>query len=204
MDRNILILDKYLPPDTSDVIAKWINHYKVELKISKSRGTKLGDYRPPRQGRSHRISINYNLNPYSFLITLVHEFAHLTCWNQYQFRVKPHGEEWKTDFKILMNAWLLTPVFPEEVKSALIQYMNNPAASSCTDLTLMRILEKYDTPKFDQHSLESLPIGSIFRIQDGRVFTKGELLRKRFRCIEYKTGGIFLFNPLAKVFLELS
>jgi len=191
-----------LPPDSSIQIAEWINHFKVELKISKSRQSKLGDYRPPHQGKPHRISINYNLNPYSFLITLIHEFAHLTCWNKHQFRVKPHGEEWKIEFKILMDPWIEKGIFPAEIKEGLIRYIHNPAASSCTDLRLMRVLNQYDFSKPNEFSLESLAPGTHFRIKDGRVFIKGEKLRKRYKCLEPKTRKLYLFNPLAKVYLE--
>jgi len=201
LDRNVQILDNYLPPDAAGQIAQWINLYQVELKITKSRLTKLGDYRAPYQGKPHRISINYNLNPYSFLITLIHEFAHLTCWNRHKFRVKPHGEEWKSEFKTLMMPWIEKNYFPEALKSGLLRYMQNPAASSCTDLHLMRILETFDNAKPNQYCLEDLKPGSIFQIKDGRIFTKGERLRKRYRCMENKTRRIYLFNPLAKVFI---
>jgi SprT protein len=201
LDRNIQILEQYLPPRSSAPIAQWINIYQVELKITRSRQTKLGDYRAPHQGKPHRISINYNLNPYSFLITLIHEFAHLTCWNKYQFKVKPHGEEWKSEYKILMNPWVEENFFPEEIRLGLRSYMNNPFASSCTDLKLMRVLEQYDMPRTDIYSLESLARGTLFQIKDGRIFTKGDKLRKRFRCTQYLTNRIYLFNPLAKVFL---
>lgn len=201
MDRNIQTLETYLPAEAAPIIARWINRFQVELKISRTRHTKLGDYRPPYAGKPHRISVNYNLNPFSFLITLIHEFAHLTCWNKHQFRVKPHGEEWKQEFRELMMPWLDKSFFPPDVQQGLFQYMNNPAASSCTDLGLMRILEQYDFAHLNQFSLESLPAGTVFQIRDGRVFTKGAQLRKRYRCVENKTQRIYLFNPLAKVSL---
>ena len=204
MDRNIQILDHYLPPEAAPVIATWINRYQVELKISKSRQTKLGDYRAPFQGKPHRISINHNLNPYSFLITLIHEFAHLTCWNVHQFKVKPHGEEWKQEFKKLMMPWIENNFFPKEIQHGLLGYMQNPAASSCTDLHLMRVLEKFDFVKHDQYSLETLAPGTIFQIKDGRIFIKGEKLRKRYRCMEKKTKRVYLFNPLTKVYLDIN
>ena len=40
---------------------------------------------------NHRISVNGNLNKYSFLITLIHELAHLLTFTQYKNRVDPHG-----------------------------------------------------------------------------------------------------------------
>ncbi len=199
MDRNVQILARYLPGDAPQIIAKWINLYKVEFKISKSRSTKLGDYRPPHGGKIHRISINHNLNPYSFLITAIHEFAHLTCWNRYQFRVKPHGEEWKNEYRNLMEPWFELDIFPEAIQRSLLDYMDNPAASSCTDLKLMRILTTYDKTREDAFLVESLPLGTHFKYKDGRIFIKGEKIRKRYKCMEVSSERIYLFNPLTTV-----
>ncbi|RZK78916.1 MAG: sprT domain-containing protein, partial [Pedobacter sp.] len=82
---------------------------------------------------------------------------------------------------------------------AIITYLNNPSAASCTDLKLSRALKKYDK-QGNSIRLEELPDSSIFTIQDGRRFKKGERLRKRFRCTNLDNGNIYLFNPLAEVF----
>lgn len=105
MDK-VSILQKYIPAQAAILIARWIDEYKTELKISKSRATKLGDYRHPYGDKGHRISVNYNLNQYSFLITLVHEFAHLLNWNRHKNKVKPHGTEWKQAFQEMMKPFL--------------------------------------------------------------------------------------------------
>ncbi|HAD34265.1 MAG TPA: hypothetical protein DCF44_07170 [Chitinophagaceae bacterium] len=44
------------------------------------------------------MSVNGNLNSYHFLITLLHEIAHMLVWEQFRNRVKPHGLEWKHVF----------------------------------------------------------------------------------------------------------
>jgi hypothetical protein len=51
-------------------IAIWIIEFDFKLKITKERSTKLGDYTSPRDGLNHTITINHNLNQYSFFITL--------------------------------------------------------------------------------------------------------------------------------------
>ena len=43
-----------------------------------------------------------NLNPYRFLMTLVHEVAHLVAFQKYGRAIKPHGKEWKFTFQTLM------------------------------------------------------------------------------------------------------
>src|SRR3954471_22255295 len=95
LERNQNILYKYIPEKAVPIIAEWIYVHDFKLRIKKTRTSKYGDYRPPHSGNNHQITINYDMNKYAFLITLVHEIAHLTNWNKYKDRVKPHGEEWK-------------------------------------------------------------------------------------------------------------
>lgn len=198
MDK-VKILSKYVPAEASPIIARWIDYYKCDFKISKGRNTKFGDYRAPYNGSNHRISVNYNLNPYAFLITTVHEFAHLHTWNQYQGRARPHGAEWKLNFRKMMRPFFEKEIFPSDLKQAINSYLENPAASSCSDLNLFRALKRYDAASAGV-TVENLPMKSVFRLKDGRVFRKEELIRKRFRCIEISTRRIYLFSPIAEVF----
>jgi len=199
MSERINLLTKYMPAPAAPLISSWIDHYQATLKISKGRRTKLGDYRHPYLGQGHRISVNFNLNSYAFLITLVHEFAHLVCYNQFKNKVKPHGAEWKGIFKVLMDPFMDMQIFPPELQSHLASYLVNPAASSCSDVNLMRILETYDIAKPGVVFVEHILHGALFSLPDGRCFKKGEKLRKRFKCEEVGTRRIYLFNPLAKV-----
>ncbi|MBV9962512.1 MAG: hypothetical protein JO072_09725, partial [Parafilimonas sp.] len=77
--------------------------------------------------------------------------------------------------------------------------VQNPAASSCAEESLMRVLRKYDENKKNISLLEELPRGAYFKTKDGRIFQKGEQLRKRFRCVEKNTGLIYLFSPVHEV-----
>lgn len=197
-EKYVEVLSKYIHQDAVDQIVTWVLNYGVHLKITSGRSTKLGDFRPnPNKNRGHRITINYNLNRHSFLITLVHEMAHLVTWNQHGNRVKPHGLEWKYQFREMLLPFLNTAVFPSDVSSALIRYLDNPAASSCTDVHLMRTLMQYDEEQ--GILLEDIPDHCVFRLETGRVFRKGEKRRKYFECQEVSTGRQYLINPLAVV-----
>lgn len=198
MDK-ITILDQYLPPGAAPVIAHWIDFYQCEFTISRNRVTKLGDYRPPYQGLGHRISVNYNLNSYAFLVTTIHEFAHLLTWNEYKRKVKPHGKEWKCNFKRIMTPFLVSSVFPDDVRKAIDTHLENPAASSCADLNLYRVLKHYDDKSSGLVSVEELTTNSLFTVKNGRAFRKGNLIRKRYKCVELRTGMTYLFNPLTEV-----
>jgi SprT protein len=197
-EKNSGVLRKYIPEPAVAIIAMWIVDYDFKLKIKKERSTKLGDYSSPQNGMNHVITINHNLNKYSFLITLIHEVAHLTTFNKFKNTVSPHGQEWKNEFKILMQPFLVPEVFPIDVLYAIRKYIENPAASSCTDTQLLRTLKSYDEDT-GQVFLEYLPYKSVFLYNGNKVFQKGERIRKRFRCTEISTGVIYLFNPLTEV-----
>jgi SprT protein len=197
--EKIKVLERYIPPAAAPLIGRWIDYFKCEFKISRNRNTKFGDYRPPHAGKGHRISVNYDLNPYAFLVTTVHEFAHLHTWNEHKHKARPHGAEWKQNFKKMMQPFFDQQVFPPDVKQAITSYLNNPAASSCSDLNLYRSLRQYDTPKESVLTVERLPVNAVFKLKDGRIFRKGEQLRKRFKCVEVSTQRVYLFSPVAEV-----
>ena len=202
--NKIDLLARYMPPPAAPVIAKWIDYFHCEFKISRSRASKLGDYRHPFNGAGHKISVNNNLNPYAFLVTTVHEFAHLLTWNEHKNRVKPHGTEWKKNFKRMMAPFYALDIFPEDIRRAITAYLENPAASSCGDLHLARSLKRYDIIDPSILHLEKLPEHTIFTLKDGRRFRKGPRVRKRFRCVCLDNQRVYLFNPLAEVIEEPS
>lgn len=201
LERNKNILRKYIPEAAVATVAQWIFVYDFKLKIKRTRLSKYGDYRHPIKGFNHRITINHDLNPYAFLVTLIHEVAHLTTYVGYKNTVKPHGPEWKEEYKKLMIPFMHEGIFPAEIVDALKEAMQNPAASGCSDTQLLRVLRKFDTNKSSLH-LEDIPYNAVFTIKGGRRFVKGERIRKRYKCLESATNRIYLFNPLSEVFVE--
>ena len=198
LERNQSILYKYIPEKAVPTISEWVLKFDFKLRIKKSRSSKYGDYRPPINGENHLITINYDLNKYAFLITLIHEIAHLSNFNKHKNSVKPHGEEWKLHYKLLMNQFLIPDIFPPDIILALRKYMSNPAASSCSDINLLRVLKQYDNHK-NTILLEDITTGSTFSYNDNRYFIKGEQVRKRFKCKEISSNRLYLFNPLTEV-----
>lgn len=195
--KNSAVLKKYIPELAVDAIATWVVELDFKLKITKERETKFGDYTAPHSGLNHVITINYNLNKYAFLVTLVHEVAHLVTYNLHKNKVLPHGKEWKVNFKNLMVPFLKTEIFPIDVLAALNRYLQNPAASSCTDVSLYKVLKSYDADT-GLVLLEYLPYNTEFIYRD-RVFVKKELIKKRFKCIEADTQKVYLFQSIAEV-----
>src|SRR5688572_13304538 len=131
-------LQTYLPPGTYEPVMQYLSQYQVHLTVARERKSILGDYRHRTFGKTHRISVNGNLNIYSFLITLLHELAHLITFEQFANKVASHGKEWKNIFGQLLAQFIMHNVFPPDIKQALVQSLKNPAASSCADEVLLR------------------------------------------------------------------
>lgn len=198
------ILTRHIPIEAVDEVINLIIRYRIKVVITKSRLSKFGDYRPPQKGKGHRISINHDLNRYAFLITFLHEAAHLVAWVNYQGRILPHGKEWKKEFKNLLLYFIERKLFPDDIVKTLNISIDNLPATSCTDVNLSRVLRKYNYTDVNFNYLEELPSQCVFKMKNGKQFIKGIRLRKRFKCIEYTTKKIYLIDPLTEVILSES
>lgn len=200
-------LADYLPAGTYTYIEELWDMYEFHLKVSKPRRTKLGDYRPPQNGKSHRISVNGDLNNYAFLITLIHEIAHLKTYNEHKWKVKPHGLEWKTNFKQLMYQPLSIDIFPEDVSKELNRYMRNPKASSCVDVKLYKALRNYNSESslIDSNLvlIESLNEGDCFIMPNGKKYQLGKKARSRYKCTSLANGKTYTVSGIAEVYLSV-
>jgi hypothetical protein len=185
------ILQTHVPASAAEYCFNLWKISPFELKLSKSRQTKVGDF-TSRRSKSHpRITLNNDLNPYLFLTTYVHEVAHLRVFLRYGNRVDPHGEEWKSAFVDLLIPLLWENVFPEKILHELRRHMVNPKASSFADTKLTEAFRLYDKSKTHAAVLSQLPEGSIFHLQ-GKYFKKGKLRRTRVLCKELKSKKDYL------------
>lgn len=191
------VLEKYLPSHAVSPIFKLIEENDIHLKIVNERVTRHGDYRRKENG-GHQITINANLNKYRFLMTLVHEIAHLIAFERFGRSIKPHGREWKFTFQQMMLPFIRPEIYPIQLLPLIAKHFKNPKASSDTDAQLSVALKSFD-PENDKNYIFELPLGGVFRIYNGKVFKKGEKRRKRYECVEMDTGRIYLFQPNAEV-----
>src|ERR1700704_952643 len=109
---HISQLQDYLPPGTYEPVLNYLRQFKVHLTVARERKSILGDYRHRTRETNHRISVNGNLNKYSFLITLLHELAHLLTFEQFGNKVMAHGREWKAIYSQLLDQFLKHHIFP--------------------------------------------------------------------------------------------
>ncbi len=190
-------LARYIPEHAVKPVFELIVANQVHLKIVNERQTRHGDYRRALNGK-HEITVNASLNRYKFLITLIHEIAHLVAFEKFGRNIKPHGEEWKITFQRLMVPFIRPEIFPQHLLPLLARHFRNPSASSDTDTTLSLALKQFDQ-KNDKNYVFEIPYGSVFRISNGKIFKKIAVRTKRFECVEISTGKTYLFNPNAEV-----
>ncbi|OBQ56055.1 SprT-like domain-containing protein [Tamlana sp. s12] len=190
-------LQNYIPKKAVPQILQLLEHEHLTVKIKNERKTRHGDYKRLPNGK-HQITVNSNLNCYRFLITLVHEIAHLEAFNTYGKFIKPHGKEWKYTFQRLMLPFLNPEVFPMDLLPLLARHFKNPKASSDTDTHLSLALKQFDEPN-DKTYIFEVPMGHHFKIYNGKIFKMIKKRVKRFECVEVKSGKVYLFSPNAEV-----
>lgn len=139
--RIASLLIPQIPAPASDYCRLLLEKYSFEFKVRKSRITKVGDFTPHRH-KLPLITVNGDLHPYLFLITFIHELAHLEVHLRHGNRAASHGSEWKTLFRDLLQPVLTTEVFPEALVAELQLHMVNPKGFHIFRLTTDSRIEK--------------------------------------------------------------
>jgi hypothetical protein len=194
-------ISRFVPENAVDLAFSLWKEKPFRFVIAKARNSKLGDFRKKPGEDWAMITVNENLNPYSFLITYVHEVAHHWVFEKYKGRVNAHGKEWKNAFKELMLPFQSSEIFPENILQALKAYMINPKAASLSDIRLAKALKVYDPKNPDEISLLELAHGQKFMLEK-RLFEKQETRRTRVRCKEVKSGKFYLVHKMAMIIPE--
>ncbi|MFN3403885.1 MAG: SprT-like domain-containing protein [Cytophagaceae bacterium] len=195
-NRFVSLLEKHLPQGSVSYCYKVWYENPFHFRLTRRRETKLGDYRFDPKTKSHTITLNHDLNPYSFLITYLHEVAHLKAQIRYGDRVKPHGPEWKAIFASLLLPLFEKKVIPASIIKPLKEYTENPKASSCADTNLMMALREFDDDGLIY--LSEIKMGHKFRL-GRKVFIKEKINRTRAVCREIKSGSKYLVSEVALV-----
>lgn len=193
-------LKQFLPNGSFDPVVQLIHQYKVHLTVTKARKSVLGDYRHPFLGANHKISVNGNLNQFEFLITLLHELAHLLCYEAYKNRVEAHGQEWKAIYGNLLSQFIQLDIFPEDIQKCLLKTIKNPAATANGETQLLLVLRKYNPlQKEGVQFIANIAEGTLFEAMKGKVFRRGKKRRIRIECVEVSTGHVYSFSALTEV-----
>ena len=200
IEHPLEALRQFLPEGAFEPVVQLIHHYKVHLTVTKARKSVLGDYRHPFMGANHKISVNGNLNPYEFLITLLHELAHLLCYEQHKNKVEAHGQEWKSIYGNLLLQFIQMDLFPADIKKCLLKTIKNPAATANGETQLLLVLRKYNAHQKEGFKfVANIEEGALFEAMKGKVFKRGKKRRIRIECIELSTGHVYSFSALTEV-----
>jgi SprT protein len=165
--------------------------HKIQFILSKPRKTKLGDYRAIPNENLFIITVNDNLNPIQFLITVLHELAHHITWVKYTRFVKPHGKEWKQEYQRVFIPVLTNKHIDEPLKRMLASHLKKPKASSFSDVQLNEFLKS----NFNESITRVLdtPMDTPF-VLGKRTFVKEKKLRTRFLCTDLGNNKKYLIH----------
>mgnify|MGYP001144781552 FL=1 len=189
---------KYIPKNAINGVQSLIEKHKINLKIVNQRLTKHGDFRQLPNGE-FQITINNNLNPFQFLLTLIHEIAHHTTFEKYG-RIRPHGKEWKQQFQYLMLPFLNPSIFPNQMLTPLAHYLKSPKASTDSDVRLSLAL-KGNTAENGKNFVFELPTNCTFVFKN-KIYIRGKKRKTRIECLQLTTNRMYLFNQNTEVILK--
>jgi hypothetical protein len=191
---NLLFFKKYFGEAPALWCMQLWEEHRFKFVVAKERKTKLGDF--SMRGHQPVITVNGNLKPAAFLVTFLHELAHLLTYKDFQQRVAPHGKEWKANFSQLLNRALALGFFPQEVVPAIVAHINNPKAASCTDRALYKALNVEQDDGLVH--ISDLPDGAHFRF-NGHIYV---LIAKRSKwctCEKLPARKVYNVSTIARV-----
>ena len=211
MDENQAVaykrtLGRYIPALAVDRVFDFMNQHSVHLHITRTRTSKLGDYRWPQPRHPfEEISINGDMNPYRALEVLLHEMAHLNTHQFYGNGVQPHGHEWQHEYQKLMVTYL--DCFPSDLQDSICRLTKSIPLNRNVQHQLEAQMLRYN-PDYDETqqtiTLNDLQPGFLFRLANKpqQLFQAKEKRRTRWLCSEVTTGHLFLVSGTAPVVIE--
>lgn len=196
------ILANYLPATAVDRVYDFLNHFCVHFHITRQRTSKLGDYRWPQPRHNFQeISVNGDLNPYEFLMVLLHEMAHLLTHQRYDNHVQPHGHEWQDEYRNLLSEYL--DCFPQDVAQLIGLYVRRLPLNHRLGNDIDVCLKRYDANRGETPilTLNNLAPGTCFHLKakPQHHFRAIEKRRTRWMCEDLASGQKYLVNGSAEV-----
>ena len=175
----------------------YLVHNRCRLILSRPRKSKFGDFRA-LQG-TFSISVNRDLNPYRFALTLFHELAHLHTYSQFKGKVHPHGPEWKASYREMLDSYGVEQLFQRdpELHAVYQEERNNPRAQAGLHGIKEEVLGRFDPPDHRSTLLE-LPEGQRFTFR-GKEYIKLKEQRSRALCIRTQDQRKYTISLSARV-----
>jgi SprT protein len=193
------ILARYFPEETIDQVYSLLIKNAIQLKFTRERRSKLGDFRMRTTGSRPVITLNGNLEKYFAYLVFLHEIAHFYVRNKYGRSASPHGKQWKEEFGSLLRQALFLGMIPEVLKAPLYNFSLHVKATFNSDAALYNALKSMNSKHVDEITVEDIPANTVFVAANGRLFRKEEKLRKRIRCYCFDNKRRYLFHPAAVI-----
>jgi hypothetical protein len=189
-------LEKHLPAKKAAIIIDYITRHNCTLRITRPRKTKRGDFR--QLGIKQLITINQDSNSFRFLFTLIHELSHLETFIQYKNQVKPHGIEWKYNFKKLFDFFEMGEEFSVDnyILQAVKSELKNPKACSGVNVNLEQAFAVYDCEQ--GVLLDQISTGDFFLFRN-KQFKKLQTRRTRVLCLNITNNRTYTINRAVKI-----
>ena len=195
----LYILKEYLNKDLFEYLQAIFEMNRTIIKVSRSRKSKYGDYHFTK-GRRHVITVNKDLNRYAFVLTLLHETAHMTAFVRNGFRIQAHGKEWKSEYRELLNIAIKLKAFPDNLTPFILGMINDPKATTHGNYELAKALKQYDDNGENIMFLEEIAgKHDRFIAGNGKTYKILGKVRTRFKCEEMQTRRVYSFSALAEV-----
>ena len=171
-----------LPPGLYDEIMQCVSVLPVNVTIQNSDAKSFAGLFIAK-GDNATIKISSSYTGVRYFLTLTHEIAHLLVWVKYglnRIDTKPHGKEWKNEYKSLVLRFLGKGYYSIEIESAILTHMINPPYSTKLHIELLKVL----TP--DKIPLRDIRCGTSFRMEgyDGLLFVKTQ---QRYSTVTFKS-----------------
>lgn len=188
---------RHVPPAAVAYCQRLRADWEFSLRVTRPRRTRLGTHQfDPTTG--HLVTVNADLGPEAFLITYLHEVAHVVTVRQARRHPQPHGAAWKRNFRLLLEPMLTEAVFPPAVLRPLRAYALNPTAATSSYPPLAQALQNVGSPPDGTTTVAQVPEGEAFVLHH-RTFVRGPLRRTRALCTEASTGRKYTVPGHARV-----
>ena len=140
------ILSNHVPENAIHYCYDLWQKTPFHFRLANDRKTKLGDFKVNLKTDDFTISVNKSLHPYLFLITYVHEVAHLRTYLSYGKKVSPHGQRWQESFSATIKPLISDLIFPTSLIPLLEKHFEKPKATFYADVRLSKALLHYQNP----------------------------------------------------------
>lgn len=169
--------------------------YPCRFVLGRNRNSKFGDFKVSHGQDLPEISVNRDLHPDLFLITLVHELAHVVVWYRHPKDAQAHGKEWKQAYRECLSPFGRKEIFPDNFLPILKDHLREAPATTKQDTPIY----KYFFPSPEGPVLKELKPGTTFELNPGRTFKLIKQRRTRFECLDLQNKRLYLVSGDAKV-----